>query len=77
MEPDEAARRREQHRRARELRKLAEKWLREYFAWRALRDRGLATDADSPLRRSDPQQHPRPYCWTYDAQGRLTSITQH
>jgi hypothetical protein len=77
MTPEKEARRREQHRRSRELRKLAEQCLRELFTWLALRKQGLVADEDWPFDRPDPHPEGRRCISTYDAQGRLTSTTDY
>jgi hypothetical protein len=75
--PDKEERRRAQHRRARELRRLAEECLRDLFAWLALWKLGLASEEDCPLPRLDPEEQRRPFSFTYDAQCRLTCIAEH
>jgi RHS repeat protein len=77
MTPDKEVRRREQHRRARELRQLAVQFLRELFSWLVRRKQGLVADEDWPFDRPEPDPEGRRYTWTYDTQGRLTSMAQY
>jgi hypothetical protein len=75
MTPENEARRRQQRHRARQLRLLAEQIVRELIARGALSQHGGASDAGASLSPQDPPPDGRPHRCTYDAQGRLTSIT--
>jgi hypothetical protein len=75
MTPEGEARRREQHRRARAYRALAEQIVRALEQLQAFRAPGLSADADAPSGRAEPQQPLRPPRCTFDAQGRVISVT--